>query len=120
MRSQRAPVATGILGAQASCLLCVALEEQARCLCSRNACALRKSLRRPRIWDRVSRVNLAVGVRNLEPSDFMPQEPDPEAQYPPPVYAWYVVGVLTFVYIFSFIDRQILTLLVRPIGATLE
>ncbi|HXI91972.1 MAG TPA: hypothetical protein VNO24_18305 [Blastocatellia bacterium] len=50
----------------------------------------------------------------------MPQEPDPEAQYPPPVYAWYVVGVLTFVYIFSFIDRQILTLLVRPIGATLE
>jgi MFS family permease len=30
-------------------------------------------------------------------------------------YAWYVVGVLTFVYVFSFIDRQILNLLVRPI-----
>ena len=30
-------------------------------------------------------------------------------------YSWYVVAVLTFVYIFSFIDRQILTMLVRPI-----
>ncbi len=30
-------------------------------------------------------------------------------------YAWYVVGVLTLVYVFSFIDRQILTMLVRPI-----
>jgi MFS family permease len=35
--------------------------------------------------------------------------------YPPSGYAWYVVGVLTFVYVFSFIDRQILNLLVRPI-----
>lgn len=38
-----------------------------------------------------------------------------EAPYPPIKYAWYVVGVLTFVYIFSFIDRQILNLLVGPI-----
>ena len=38
-----------------------------------------------------------------------------EAPYPPLKYAWYVVGVLTFVYIFSFIDRQILNLLVGPI-----
>src|SRR5258708_6316435 len=30
-------------------------------------------------------------------------------------YAWYVVGVLTFVYIFSFIDRQIFSLLVGPL-----
>ena len=35
--------------------------------------------------------------------------------YPAPAYAWYVVGVLTLVYVFSFIDRQILSLLVRPI-----
>lgn len=38
-----------------------------------------------------------------------------EEPYPPIRYAWYVVGVLTLVYIFSFIDRQILNLLVRPI-----
>jgi MFS family permease len=30
-------------------------------------------------------------------------------------YAWYVVGVLTLVYMFSFVDRQILGLLVAPI-----
>ena len=40
---------------------------------------------------------------------------DEEEPYPPIGYAWYVVGVLTLVYIFSFIDRQILSLLVRPI-----
>jgi MFS family permease len=38
-----------------------------------------------------------------------------ETPYPPTGYAWYVVGVLTLVYIFSFIDRQILNLLVSPI-----
>ena len=41
--------------------------------------------------------------------------PQAEAPYPPLRYAWYVVAVLTFVYVFSFIDRQILNLLVRPI-----
>src|SRR5947209_6508567 len=45
----------------------------------------------------------------------MPQEQGQEEPYPSQGYAWYVVGVLTFVYIFSFIDRQILNLLVRPI-----
>ena len=38
-----------------------------------------------------------------------------EAPYPPLRYAWYVVGVLTLVYVFSFIDRQIMSLLVRPL-----
>lgn len=38
-----------------------------------------------------------------------------ESPYPSTGYAWYVVGVLTLVYIFSFIDRQILNLLVSPI-----
>jgi len=41
--------------------------------------------------------------------------PETEPPYPPLRYAWYVVAVLTFVYVFSFIDRQILNLLVRPI-----
>jgi MFS family permease len=43
-----------------------------------------------------------------------------EEPYPRPGYAWYVVGVLTLLYVFSFIDRQILNLLVRPIRRDLE
>ena len=35
--------------------------------------------------------------------------------YPSPRYAWYVVALLTLAYVFSFIDRQILNLLVAPI-----
>jgi MFS family permease len=38
-----------------------------------------------------------------------------EAPYPPPRYAWYVVGVLTLMYVFSFIDRQIFALIVGPL-----
>jgi MFS family permease len=34
--------------------------------------------------------------------------------------AWYVVGVLTIAYMFSFIDRQILSLLVKPIQSDLN
>ncbi len=41
--------------------------------------------------------------------------PAVEEPYPSATYAWYVVVVLTVVYVFSFIDRQILNLLVRPI-----
>ena len=40
--------------------------------------------------------------------------------YPSPGYAWYVVAVLTLAYVFSFIDRQILNLLVGPIQRDLE
>lgn len=40
---------------------------------------------------------------------------DAEPPYPPIGYAWYVVGVLTLVYVFSFIDRMILSYLVTPI-----
>lgn len=40
--------------------------------------------------------------------------------YPPRGYAWYVVGVLTVAYIFAFIDRQILNLLVGPIRRDLR
>ncbi len=36
-----------------------------------------------------------------------------------PTYAWYVVGVLMFAYIVSFVDRLILGLLVQPIKADL-
>lgn len=35
--------------------------------------------------------------------------------YPNPTYAWYVVFVLMLAYVFAFLDRQILALLVEPI-----
>jgi MFS family permease len=44
-----------------------------------------------------------------------PVATEAEEPYPSARYAWYVVGVLTLVYVFSFIDRQILNLLVSPI-----
>ena len=45
--------------------------------------------------------------------------PSPPTQ-PSPRYAWYVVAVLTLIYVFSFIDRQILNLLVGPIRRDLQ
>ncbi len=44
----------------------------------------------------------------------------PEPPYPPAAYSWYVVGVLMVVYVFSFMDRQILGLLVGPIKRDLD
>lgn len=38
-----------------------------------------------------------------------------EPPYPRRGYAWFVVGLLTLAYVFSFIDRQILSLLVIPV-----
>jgi len=38
-----------------------------------------------------------------------------EQAWPAPGYSWYVVGILTLAYTVSFIDRQILNLLVEPI-----
>lgn len=46
--------------------------------------------------------------------------PRSSESYPRPAYAWYVVGVLTLAYVFSFIDRQILNLLVGPIRRDLD
>ena len=43
----------------------------------------------------------------------LPAPPDDSRK--PLGYAWYIVGVLTFVYVFSFIDRQIFSLLVAPL-----
>tara|TARA_R110002110_G_scaffold63285_10_gene176144 strand:+ start:1291 stop:2709 length:1419 start_codon:yes stop_codon:yes gene_type:complete len=40
--------------------------------------------------------------------------------YPNQIYAWYVVGILVIAYTFSFIDRQILSLLVGPMKRDLN
>ena len=49
-----------------------------------------------------------------------PAAPSNEAPYPSPRYAWYVVGVLTLMYVFSFIDRQIFSLIVAPLRRDLR
>lgn len=41
-------------------------------------------------------------------------------EYPSQLYAWYAVAVLVIAYTFSFIDRQILSLLVGPMKRDLE
>jgi MFS family permease len=43
-----------------------------------------------------------------------------EAAYPDPAYAWYVVAILFLAYTVSFIDRQIMTLLIEPIKRDLQ
>ena len=40
--------------------------------------------------------------------------------YPDPAYAWYVVGILFLAYTISFVDRQIMSLLIEPIKRDLE
>lgn len=42
-------------------------------------------------------------------------DPSTERSYPPVTYGWYVVGVLTLTYTVSFIDRQIMALMIEPI-----
>jgi len=49
-----------------------------------------------------------------------PVTTDEEDAYPRPALAWYMVGVLTVIYVFSFIDRQILALIVEPIKRDLQ
>ena len=46
-------------------------------------------------------------------------KPDSLAPWPSPGLAWYAVAILLLAYIFSFIDRTILALLVTPIKADL-
>jgi MFS family permease len=46
--------------------------------------------------------------------------PATETPWPSRTYAWYIVVVLTLAYTCSFIDRQILTLLIEPIRKDLE
>jgi MFS family permease len=49
----------------------------------------------------------------------VPQARADEA-YPSAQYAWYVVGILVVVYVFSFVDRLILNLMVAPIRRDLQ
>lgn len=59
-------------------------------------------------------------AENEEPKSDVTAGMEAEEPYPPEGYAWYVVVILMIVYIFSFIDRQILALMVGPIRADLN
>jgi MFS family permease len=48
------------------------------------------------------------------------KKPASKSRYPEPAHAWYMVGILTLAYILSFMNRQILNLLVGPIKADLH
>ena len=50
----------------------------------------------------------------------MANRSSPPAPFPPPVYSWYVVGLLMLAYIVSYADRTILSLLIEPIKADLN
>ena len=45
---------------------------------------------------------------------------DDSEGYPSPAYAWYVVAILTLTYTVSFIDRQIMALMIEPIRRDLQ
>jgi MFS family permease len=53
-------------------------------------------------------------------SDLAPANEACEDEYGSPTYAWYVVTILLFAYVTSFLDRTILTLLVEPIRESLN
>ena len=50
----------------------------------------------------------------------MTTETAEKARYPSSRYAWYMVILLTVAYVFSFVDRYILGLLIEPIKADLQ
>jgi MFS family permease len=49
-----------------------------------------------------------------------PKKDGNSSAYPPAAYGWYVVVILTIAYVISFIDRQILALLIEPIRQDME
>lgn len=45
---------------------------------------------------------------------------DDTAKYPNPLYAWYVTVLMMFFYVLSFMDRQIIAVMIEPIKADLS
>lgn len=55
-----------------------------------------------------------------EPNESQEKSPKLEIPYPSSGQGWFMVGVLMIIYVFSFVDRTILNLLVEPIKADLD
>lgn len=56
----------------------------------------------------------------MNPPSYNTAAPGGANVYPAPGYAWYVACVLTVAHVISFLDRQVLALLVEPIKADLQ
>ena len=59
-------------------------------------------------------------LKSIDPPAVTDAAREKEPPYPPIGYAWYVVGVLMSIYVLSFIDRQIMSLIVEPMKRDLE
>lgn len=55
-------------------------------------------------------------MKNLTPQDYA----GIDKQYPKPVVAWTAIAILSITYMFSFMDRQILVLLIEPIKQDMQ
>ena len=51
----------------------------------------------------------------IPPRDERSSVPSPEEPYPAPRRAWWAVAVLLLLYVLSFVDRQVINLMVEPI-----
>jgi len=70
-----------------------------------------------------STISLAKGLKltkQAEAKSSTSPSPKDDIPWPNPIYSWYVVGILMLAYTNSFIDRQILSLLVEPIRNDLD
>lgn len=59
-------------------------------------------------------------IRKASPDVKKPQTVSGRDGYAPAPYAWYVVGILTLAYMVSFLDRQVMALLIDPIRSDLD
>lgn len=59
-------------------------------------------------------------MTTIDSSDDTSAAKDELASYPQPAYAWYVVVLMMCFYVLSFMDRQIIAVMLEPIKADLE
>ncbi|MGY8795503.1 MAG: MFS transporter, partial [Woeseiales bacterium] len=59
-------------------------------------------------------------MTTIDNSDDTSASEDELASYPKPAYAWYVVVLMMCFYVLSFMDRQIIAVMLEPIKADLD
>lgn len=87
---------------------------------SRGLCYIRRLLQSVSCFVAACNPDFPVPKLNIRNRDKQMPGDDKQHEYPSSGYSWYVVAVLTLAYVFSFIDRQIMSFLVGPIRSDLE